>query len=74
MSEDAQEISETSVLKKLRAFISYECGISDLAKRFGVSRSVMSNVLKGEAEMTDAMLKAVGVRRITVFMLDAKAA
>lgn len=71
-NEDAPEITPMDALKKLRAFISYDCKIMDLAKRFNVSRAHMSDILAGKGEMTDEMLKAVGVKRVVVYVLDEK--
>lgn len=72
MTEDAPEIEAMDALKRLRAMINYECGTAELAKQFGVSRSTMSKILSGDNEMTDDMLKAVGVQRVVVYVLADK--
>ena len=58
-------LTEAEALARLRGLISYECNQSDLAKRFGVSRSFMSNVLTGKTRPPDEMLMQVGLRRVT---------
>lgn len=74
MNEDTDEISEAEALKKLRAFITYDVKIKDLAKRFGVSSAAMSATLSGKRKMTDEMLTAIGVRCVVVYLLTASPA
>lgn len=62
-----QEISEDQVLNRLRAKVSYGKKIKDLADDFGVSAAFMSMVLAGKRPITEPMLKAIGVRRHTVY-------
>lgn len=67
---EAPEIRETDALKRLRALITYECACKDLATRFKVSRATMGKILAGDQEMTDDMLKAIGIKRVVVLLED----
>lgn len=72
MDEQTDEISEVAALEKLRALITYTVKIKDLAKRFGVSSAAMSAILSGKKRMSDDMLKAIGVRCVVVYVIEAK--
>lgn len=64
------EITKDQALDRLRAKISYDKKIKDLAKDFGVSSAFMSCVLSGKKSMTEKMLSAVGVRRVTTYFTE----
>ena len=57
------ELNKEQVLNRLRARITYDFKIKDLANEFGVSAAFMSMVLGGKREMTGPMLDAIGVER-----------
>lgn len=71
--DDAPEIKALDALRRLRAMVTYERGVKELATQFGVSRSTMSKILKGDAEMNEDMFKAIGVKRVVVLVLDESA-
>ena len=48
------ELNKEQVLNRLRARITYDFKIKDLANEFGVSAAFMSMVLGGKREMQDA--------------------
>lgn len=62
-----REITQEEALERLRAKVSYDCKIKDLAAQFGVSAAFMSCVLSGKKVMTEPMLESVGVRRRTTY-------
>jgi antitoxin component HigA of HigAB toxin-antitoxin module len=64
------EITKNQALNRLRAKISYDKKIKDLAKDFGVSSPFMSAVLSGKKSMTEQMLNAVGVRRVVTYFAE----
>lgn len=69
---ETPEIKAIDALEKLRALITYKVNIKALSERFGVSRAHMSGILAGDHEMTEDMLKAVGVKRVVVYLVDDK--
>jgi len=65
-------MNDREVLSRLRAFISREFGCergakSQAAEYFGVSRSMITLVLKGDKFPTKSMLDAIGVEKQVVY-------
>lgn len=64
-------MKKEEVLKKLKGFIYSEFGTAkNYAEHIGVSSSFVSNVLKGNKELTEKMLNDIKVsRKIVYFQL-----
>lgn len=61
------QISENEVLEKLRSLVNLTFTRSHMAERFGVSYQTVCAVLNGTRTPNDDMLKAIGVRRTTIY-------
>jgi len=61
------KITEDQALERLKARISYDFKMKDLAAEFDVSAAFMSMVLGGKKPMTKAMLDAISVRKTTIY-------
>lgn len=61
------QITEEQARDRLKAKIGYSMKVKDLAVEFGVSSPFMSMVLAGKRDMTEPMLKAIDVTKITTF-------
>lgn len=66
-----KEITEEQALNRLRAKVSYNVKIKDVAKEFGVSPAFMCSVMAGKDPMTENMQQEIGVeRRIAYFATE----
>jgi DNA-binding phage protein len=59
-------LDDKAVVLLLRAIIKREGSISAFAKRHGMERSQLSNMLNGKRPLSRPLVKALGLRRVFV--------